>query len=122
MLSDPFFEASPSTDLVSHSSPVASSSPKLLELILLLVLLVVGVIEIIFAVGTSTTGWAVGYLISVLIGVPTLGFHTQSVLRRFESIGSALTSTAKILRFFIAGLLVSPALVSAVQLAVKWSS
>jgi hypothetical protein len=44
------------------------------------------------------------------------------VLRRFESIGSALTNTAKILRFFIVGLLVSPALVSAVQLAVKWSS
>jgi hypothetical protein len=122
MLSDPFFEASPSTEMDSHSSPVASGSPKLLELSLLCVLLVVGVSEIILAVGTSTSGWAIGYLISVFVGVPTLGFHTQSVLRRFETIGSALTNTAKILRFFLACLLVLPALVNAVHLAVKWSS
>jgi hypothetical protein len=123
MTSDPFFETTPSVDSVLiPSAPNTSSSPKLVEILLLIAIVIIGVVDITLSVSHSTVGWISGYLVSVILGVPILGFHTQSVLRRFEAMGSAVTSRAQVVRIVLVLLLLAPAFVNATQLAVAWSS
>ena len=123
MTSDPFFETTPSLESPIISSGVKSSStPNVLEFVLLLFIAIIGVADIVLSVSHSTVGWISGYLVSVLLGVPLLGFHTQSVLRRFEKLGSAVTSRAQLVRILLVLLLLIPAFANAAQLAVAWSS
>ena len=123
MTSDPFFETTPSVDSVVIPSALnTSSAPKLVEIPLLIAIVMIGVVDITLSVSHSTVGWISGYLVSVILGVPILGFHTQSVLRRFETMGSAVTSRAQVVRIVLVLLLLAPAFVNATQLAVAWSS
>jgi hypothetical protein len=123
MTSDPFFETTPSVESPVISGGVKSSStPNMLEIALLLLIAIIGVVDIALSVSHSTVGWISGYLVSVLLGVPILGFHTQSVLRRFEKLGSAVTSSAQLVRILLVLLLLIPAFANAAQLAVAWSS
>ena len=123
MTSDPFFETTSSVDsVVVPSAPNASSAPKIVEILLLTVIVIISAVDITLSVSHSEAGWIAGYLVSVILGVPVLGFHTQSVLRRFETMGSAVTSRAQIVRVVLVLLLLVPAFVNATQLAVAWSS
>jgi hypothetical protein len=123
MTSDPFFETTTSVDsVVIPSAPNTSSAPKKVEILLLAVIVIIGAVEITSSVSHSKVGWIAGYLVSVILGVPVLGFHTQSVLRRFETMGSAVTSRAQVVRVVLVLLLLVPAFVNATELAVAWSS
>ena len=123
MTSDPFFETTGFIESMTPSSAVAAS-PKatFVEILLLSCVILLGVVDITLAAAHSIVGWISGYLTSVILGVPILGFHTQSVLGRFERVGSGVTTFSRLLRVFLVLLLVIPAFVNATRLAVAWSS